>query len=261
MKLTKPQRARHAEADTLLQKDQLTKTDKEFVLQHWHPGALGDVAVSGAFFTPCELAKDFRIEAGQGRIIDLCAGIGSLAYWAREFTWGSCQPAELVCVEINPAFVEIGKKIVPDATWICANVFDVPNIDLGHFDCAISNPPFGRVNRHGYSAPRYSGADFAYHVIDLASDLADHGSFILPQGSAPFIYSGAAFYRRNERRNYRQFHEQTAIHLDAGCGIDTSLFRDQWKGTSPATEIVSADFSELADKRQPDQRDLFAAAA
>ncbi len=259
-KLTKTERKYHAQAEEVLKKDTLSESDKEFVLQHWHPAASFDVGASGAFFTPFELAKDFRIDAGQGRIIDLCAGIGSLAYWVRNFTWGADEPAELVCVEINPAYVEIGKKIVPEATWICGNVFDVPEMDLGHFDHAIANPPFGKVNRHGRTAPRYQAAEFAYHVIDIASDIADHGAFILPTGSAPFQYSGVQCYRRCESRNYLTFEEQTGISMDAGVGIDTSLFIDQWKGTKPAVEIVCADFTDARDVRQPAQFNLFEAA-
>ncbi len=260
-KLTKSERKAHNQAEEILQKNILTEDEKEFVLKNWHPAASFDVGASGAFFTPFDLAADFRIDAGTGRIIDLCAGIGSLAYWVKNFPWGADAPTELICVEINPTYVEIGKKIVPEATWICANVFDILDMDLGHFDHAIANPPFGKVNRHGYASPRYSGADFAYHVLDIASEIADFGAFILPQGSAPFQLSGVPFYSRRESRAYLKFHEQTGIFLDAGAGIDTSLFRDQWKGTSPAVEIVCADFMEARDARKPAQIDLFEVAA
>ena len=111
------------------------------------------------------------------------------------------------------------------------------------------------------NAPRYSGADFAYHVIDIASDLADYGTFILPQSTSPFRYSGVPFYQRSESRSYTTFCDQTGIFLDAGCGIDTSQFRDQWKGASPVVEIVCADFTEARETRQSGQGDLFAEAA
>ena len=260
-KLTKSERKAHAEAEALLQNDHLSIEEREIVFKQWHPANSFDVGATGAFFTPFDLAGEFRIDAGTGRIIDLCAGIGMLGHWCLNFPWSSGEPIELVCVEINPAYVEIGKKLLPDATWICANVFDVQELGLGHFDTAIANPPFGNVNRHGYSAPRYCGADFAYHVIDIASDIADYGAFILPQGTAPFRYSGVPFYQRSENRSYSAFHEQTDIFLDAGCGIDTSQFRDQWKGASPSVEIVCADFTEARENRQPEQSDLFAQVA
>lgn len=259
-KLTKAERKAHNQAEEILQKETLTEDEKEFVLKNWHPAANFDVGASGAFFTPFDLAKDFRIDAGTGRIIDLCAGIGSLAYWVQNFPWGSGKSTELTCIEINPAYVEIGRKIVPEATWICANVFDVLEMDLGHFDNAIANPPFGHVNKHGHSAPRYTGSDFAYHVIDIASEIAEAGAFILPRGSAPFQYSGVQYYRRCESRDYLKFNEQTDIYLDAGVGIDTSIFADQWKGTKPIVEIVTCDFNEAREARKPAQFNLFEAA-
>lgn len=260
-KLTKQQRKEHAQAQGLLRKDPLSEAERETIFKLWNPASDHDVGSSGSFFTPFDLAADFRIDAGNGRIIDLCAGIGMLGYWCLNFPWDSQSHVELVCIEINPAFVEIGKKLLPQATWICANVFDVPELNLGHFDMAIANPPFGRVNRHGHTAPRYSGSEFSYHVIDIASDLADYGAFIIPQSTAPFRYSGVPCYERQDHRAYKNFQDQTAIELDAGVGIDTSQFRDQWKGTRPAVEIVCADFTEARTKRIPDQHELFDLAA
>lgn len=134
-------------------------------------------------------------------------------------------------------------------------------MNLGHFDHAISNPPFGRLNRNGLRAPRYTGADFAYHVMDIAADIADFGAFILPRGSAPFQFSGAQYYRRRESRDYLKFKEQTGISLEAGVGIDTSIFIDDWKGVKPAVEIACCDFMEAREDRKSPQDDLFAQAA
>src|SRR5207249_941216 len=144
-------------------------------------------SVSGAFFTPPALARDLSIEVHGRRVIDLCAGIGNLAFavWHRhDCDRGSL--THLTCVEINPDYVAVGKKIIPEATWIQANVFELPK-DMGHFDCAISNPPFGATKASGKS-PRFTGNIFEYRVIDIASDIADYGVFIIPQVSAPFEY-------------------------------------------------------------------------
>jgi hypothetical protein len=251
MKLTRTERGLHERAETLLQQAMLTDDECESVLRHWHPGHAFDVGASGAFFTPFELAREFRIDAGQGRIIDLCAGIGSLAYWCLNHPWASGIDVEMVCVELNPTFVEIGKKLVPDATWICADIFDAGDMGLGSFDIAISNPPFGRINRRGKNAPRYRGSHFEYHVIDIASELADVGAFIVPQTSAPFRFSGRRGFERAEHGKYQAFHDQTAIELDGGVGIDTSLFQDQWKGASPQVEIATTDFTQARASRMP----------
>jgi hypothetical protein len=52
---------------------------------------------------------------------------------------------ELTCVEINPRYFEVGRKLLPEARWINADVFDWRTLDLGRYDVAIANPPFGRV--------------------------------------------------------------------------------------------------------------------
>src|SRR5699024_3052944 len=127
---------------------------------------------------------------GLRTVIDLCAGAGTLALAAHR----RHNLDRIVCVELNPAYEELGKRLLPEGEWITGSIFDLPD-DLGEFDAAISNPSFGRVKRPaGQGAPRYTGRDFEYHVIDQASSLARFGAFILPQGSVPFRYSGAPFY-------------------------------------------------------------------
>ena len=101
-RLTKQQAALHAQACAYLEKDILTFDERLFVLEHWQESANHINGVAGAFFTPQSLASDFSIEVEGRRIIDLCAGIGSLAfaYYHRDaFRRG--QPAlEIVCVRI-----------------------------------------------------------------------------------------------------------------------------------------------------------------
>lgn len=244
-KLTKPQAKAHAQASDLLTKPTLTDDDKDFVLQNWNEGANHVNGAAGAFFTPYDMAFDFTIDAiGQGgyggRIIDLCAGIGMLSYacWYR-----SQKRARITCVERNPDYLAVGQKILPEAEWILADVLDVLDLKLPKFDVAISNPPFGAIKRDRNS-PRYTGKDFEFHVIDIAAHLADSGTFIVPQMSAGFNYSGRPCYERQKDGKAVKFQELTGLHFDAGCGIDTALYRDAWKGVSPLCEIVCVDFTE-----------------
>ncbi|MGB3389477.1 MAG: methyltransferase [Pseudaminobacter sp.] len=253
-KLTKAQAKAHQQACDLLAKDVLTDDDKLFVLENWQESAKHINTIAGAFFTPPGLARDFCIETYGPRIIDLCAGIGALslrALWHHE-------AVEIVCVELNPEYVEVGKKLLPEATWVVGSVFDLPN--LGHFDCAIGNPPFGATPRQA-KAPRYTGNDFEYHVIDIASGIADYGVFIVPQMSAPFCYSGHPCFEVRESDKYRRFVDQTGIKLTPNCGIDTSVYANDWHGVSVAVEIVTADFAEARERRQPSQANLFMEAA
>ena len=52
---------------------------------------------------------------------------------------------------MNPAFVEIGKKLLPEANWICGSAFDksiwdqiTKDLPDNKFDVCVSNPPFGK---------------------------------------------------------------------------------------------------------------------
>jgi hypothetical protein len=254
-KLSKAQAKAHQQACDLLAKDRLTEDDKWFVLENWQESATHINTIAGAFFTPVGLARDFSIEVGGGRIIDLCAGIGALSFMCSQ---GYERPSHITCIEFNPDYAAVGRKILPEAEWIIASVFDLPK--LGHFDFAIGNPPFGATPKGG-KAPRYTGGEFEYHVIDIASDLADWGVFILPQMSAPFRYSGQQCFEVRESDRYLTFKSQTGIELGPNCGIDTDCYRRDWHGVSVATEIVVSDFVEARATRRPAQTDLFEEAA
>jgi hypothetical protein len=275
-KLTKAQAKAHARACDLLTKPVLAEDDKDFVLKNWNEGANHVNGAAGAFFTPYDLAFDFTIDAiGQGGysggIIDLCAGIGMLSFacWHR-----SHREARITCVERNPDYLAVGQKILPEAEWILADVLDVLDMGLGRFDVAISNPPFGAIKRDKNS-PRYSGKDFEFHVIDIAAHFATSGAFIVPQMSAGFNYSGKPCYERQKDGKAVKFQELTGLHFEAGCGIDTNFYINDWKGVSPMCEIVCVEFAEAladlvalpaetvvaANDNKPKQADLFGEAA
>lgn len=246
-KLTKVQAKAHQQACDLLKKDVLSEDDKMFVLENWQESASHINTVAGAFFTPFDLARDFAIETYPGKIIDLCAGIGMLSFAVKSKHQWDKAPLDLTCVEINPDYVAVGRKILPEATWIEASVFDVLSMDLGHFDVAISNPPFGRVKRSDDKrAPRYTGGEFEFHVIDIAAHLANYGVFLLPQMSSGFKYSGKQDYQRDTSGKAFDFQQKTGIYLGPSCGIDTACYKDSWRGVSPICEIVCCDFEEKA---------------
>ncbi|MBN3507184.1 methyltransferase [Burkholderia cenocepacia] len=268
MKLSRAEAKKLQEVDELVALERrLTVEEREFVLEHYQEGARCDNAALGAFFTPQSLARDFAIEVPGGcdTIVDLCAGIGSLAYWNEE------KAARMVCVERCAEYVRIGKKVMPDAQWIHADVFGDWVKDLDGVDCVISNPPFGRRIRSDAFEGQYTGSTFEYRVIELASRIADYGVFILPQGSAPFSYSNSQRYTPRMSPDCQKFVNETGIVMGMNCGIDTAGCRDQWHGVSPVCEIVVCDFDELArggtlrTRLSPDtppvaQFDLFATA-
>lgn len=253
-KLTKVQIKAHNEALALVDCGRpLHDDEKEFILDNWQESATHVNSAAGAFFTPRGLASDFSIEVvgsstELGPCIDLCAGIGSLAYHvASKFD-------RIVCVEVNPDYARIGKRVVPEAEWIVASVFDPRIATLGPFSWAVSNPPFGNIKADDY-AGRYTGGQFEYRVIELASRIARFGAFILPQMSAPFRYSGQQCFREDETDKARKFREQTGIVMEPNCGIDTSLYRNEWRGASPVCEIVVCEFEH--ERAVPAVLDLF----
>lgn len=240
-KLTKPQIKAHAEACALVDCDRpLHDEEKEFILDNWQESATHINSAVGAFFTPRALASDFSIEVdgsstGTGPCIDLCAGIGSLGYHVeRRFS-------RMVCVEVNPEYARVGRRILPDAEWLVCSVFDPRVLALGRFSWSISNPPFGRIKADDY-AGAYKGGEFEYRVIEIASRLADFGAFIIPQMSAPFRYSGQQCFKYDETDKARKFREQTGIEMEPNCGIDTSIHKGEWRGVSPVCEIVVCEF-------------------
>ena len=262
-KLTKRQLNAHNQACEILQQPELSFDDKWYVFENWHEGAEKDVTASSAFFTPLDLARDFSIDVCGERVIDLCAGIGALSFALYHCGYGRYGTTpKITCVEINPRYVEIGKKLLPEATWICADAFDVYD-QLGSFDTAMSNPPFGRMTGAGRKGPAYTGAEFEFKIIDIASQIAEFGTFLLPQMSAGFRYSGARFYERQDNTKYARFTRDTGLHLDAGAGVDTSIFREDWKFKVPALEIACTEFPQRipASQAPAEQLSLFAAAA
>jgi predicted RNA methylase len=238
-KLSKAQIKRHEEAITLLSKERLSDDDREFVLDNWQESANHINSAAGAFFTPSGLCRDTAIYAnGAETIVDLCAGIGGLGLWC---WWLSDRRAKVTCIEVNPDYAAVGRKLFPEATWICASVEQA----TGRFDCAISNPPFGKTAK--INGPRYSGED-DLAVVDIAADLASWGVFVLPQMSCPFQYSGRQDYSAAPTAKSNRFTQKTGLVVNCES-TDAAYFKDQWRGTSPNVEVCSISFDDWRETR------------
>jgi predicted RNA methylase len=244
MKLTKEQSKAHQKAMDLVHSDKkLTWDERKYILDNYseQQGQLN--ALAGAFFTPFELANDFAIEVGYsdggGSLIDLCAGIGALSFACQD------KKLEITCVEMCEAYVVVGKRVMPSANWVHADCFSV----TGKFDFAVSNPPFGAIKGGSYDG-LYTGSNFEYKVISHASTIAKYGVFILPQQSAPFRYSGERHFREEENDKAAKFREQTGIIMQPNCGIDTALYKNEWRGVSPICEVVCCDFEHVKEKQE-----------
>ncbi len=265
MKLTKQQIKTHESAVEILKKDVLTLEDKYFVIDNWREDANHINSKHGAFFTPFELARDAVYFVEGRKIIDLCAGIGtlSLAYWIDYHAFSSGKrPLELTCVELNPDYVEIGKKILPEAEWICGDVFEVIAMlkEKGrHFDTAISNPPYGNVLKTGFMFGQNAPKSSEHKVIAAAKNLADKGVFVIPKDSGPYlkevkIKTLDANGKRREHFVKELFLNETVAGFEAHFGIqlnyqavDTELYEKNWHGVAPKVSIIQVDYDESTD--------------
>lgn len=248
MRLSRVRAKAHQEAAALLTRPRLTEDERCFVLENWRAGAHHMNNLAGAFFTPTGLARDIAVEIGQGSLLDLCAGIGTLAFHARRFSRDERQ--RIVCVEINPDYVAVGKKIIPEATWYCCDVLRLPY--LGRFDWAVSNSPYGSMPRTS-RAPRYRGRRFELSVIDVSSDHAENGVFLVPQQLTPFRYSGRSGFTEvpvGDVPDYSELRDCTGIEFEMNCGLDTSQYLDDWDDVvPPPLEIILADLRAARRRR------------
>lgn len=239
-RLSKNQIKLHSEAEEILKKDVLTYDEKIFVYENWNEAATNNNAAAGAFFTPLGLAQDFSICLYENApTVDLCAGIGILSFFAYHF-----KNCPVTCIEINPDYVRVGKKLLPEATWINASIFDQKALmDLPIFKQAISNPPFGRFETSTVDM-KYKGNEFEFLTIEIASKISEEGTLILPQQSTPFKYSGNKYYEETEpSQKLKKFLKETEHKMSLSVGIDTGYYINSWKGVNPMCEIVDVEYS------------------
>lgn len=272
-KLTKKQVRDHEQACEILAGDKVLMDDEVFfVIDNWHEGAEHSNAKASAHFTPYDLAAHAALEVQPRKILDLCAGIGTLSV-AVHHHFRASREIELTLVEINPDYAAIAQKLLPGAEVIVGSMYDTgltKELASRNFDTCLSNPPFGSFSKNGGKAPRYIGSDAHYDAIDIASDLAKTGVFILPQTAVPFRLSGCSGFERMPKGHnlkYDRFAEQTFVNLEPNIGIDTSVlpgFRD----VNIITEIATADFEmtrrlrlEAEAPAHSDQYNLFQLAA
>lgn len=246
-KLSKLLWKKHEKAVELVQSDHdLTDAERLFVLQHWSPLAQQNVGVAGIYFTPLNLAYELMIEVGDTKtVLDMCAGTGRLAYACWQY---NNKEPNITCIENNHEFVEVGKRVLPEAKWIHADAFDWHSYHDRHYyyhhyyDVVICNPPYGlRINKQASE----------YVAAMTAMALSDRAVFILPHNVLPFRYSGQQVFKQVENKKYEKWSKEFNIKFEMNCGIDVSIYRNDWQGVKPAVEIV------LVSKIEKSQRSLF----
>ena len=171
-RISKKESTLHIRVMDLIHSDkQLTQNDKEFIFNNYKGDGIGG---TGAFFTPEMLAWDFILDAGcTGQCIELCAGIGRLSY----YQYLRNRPTHITCVELNPEYVMIGKRVLPEAEWVTGDALTFTTSE--RYDVVYGNPPFGKIKTSDIKTGRYTGSEFEYKVIEHGSTLAPYRVLIL----------------------------------------------------------------------------------
>ena len=271
-RLTRLQEKKHDEALSLLSLNRKLKDEEtEFVFRHYSAMATHRVAkgairwsVIGALLlaaqygrsivTPYEIASELAVMArlqGGGRVIDYAAGIGVLTHHMLISEYWDAKPKHHVCVEIDPEFVEVGKKLLPRVEWVCGNIFDRDLVQsLGTFTMGIANPPFGAVPSLA-SGKEWLKAKVPAHLatVELMVRMCQHGG------------CASCCWRVIMPRVDQEYQPQTGRLSDAlqrlltafpglHVGMCMDLDWDQypkWQGANPDTVIVDVSVNDVDD--------------
>ena len=244
-KLTKIRLKNHNIATDLLKKDILSDEDKEFVIENWKPYADHNISASATFFTPVDVCDELSIQVLSSldpqkkyTILDLCAGIGNLS--SSIVNNNRHDNTEIIAVEFNQDFIDVGKKLLPKVTWINYDAFDedfwVKNdFTNNKVDFMICNPPFSL--RHDWSGELQLRSELISYLICLKYSKFG-GYFIVPQNCVPFEYSGRPYYSSSVSPVWNKV---LKIYPKANCeclSVDMSIYTELWDNVTPNVELV-----------------------
>ncbi len=251
-KITKRQLKLHEQAEDLLwgSDKKLIQDQVAFCLEHWDPRALAGkyVVKNQAYFTPMSLAIDAgKYIGGDGRrVVDIGAGIGRLAYAVLCANWWDPKQVQITAVEINPEYVKVGRRLLPEVTWVQDDMYDQRLWQtLPRFDEAISNPPFGQVLTDGDTGWIGYRGPAGLTAAAIGLKVAQLITLVLPQTQTPYRYSGR---RPGENvcvsthtRYLETFMSQRPELEWHHSSIDTEheAYKSGWRGASPVVELVS----------------------
>lgn len=233
----------------LLDKDKLSYKETELFYTEFNEGFIEDVTQHSAYFTPLEMAYDFALMSvpSSNVIVDMCAGIGVLTWCKHVRETYEEDKSVFVCIERNPKYIEIGKKLCPFAHWYEGDMFDLElwnriEKEHGSIGCIMSNPPFGSVTKSDKDRSwlKYTGKDLDIAAIEIGLTKARHCAFILPQNSCTFQCSGKQFgYGTRENRKIMKLEKDLGYEIYMQWdSVDTTVY-DQFKNTKVVVECCS----------------------
>jgi phospholipid N-methyltransferase len=224
----------------------LTEDEVWFVLENYNPMANHNVGKGGIFFTPQGLARDFAVMVSpKGRVLDLCGGIGRLSHAVLHEDQYSHDITEIVAVEINPEFVRVGRKILPQVTWFEGSIFDFDLMGaLGAFDYAISNPPYGNIPV-GVSEPMRIKTIAHLMAIEIALRASYNGcSMIIPYTDVEYDFNTGRQQTSNNLKRLKKAFPGISVTPEP---IDTTIYEDEWEGAAPKVAIADIDVFECEE--------------
>lgn len=268
-KISKEQSKRHDEALALLSLSRtLSDDERELVFRQFNPLAEYNVGKNAVYFTPFDLAWEFAVYArgwDNCTYVDLGAGIGMLT-WALMCHEG--RRKGFTCVEFNKEFVDVGKKLVPEAEWVWGDMFDYDLWgQLGMFDIGISNPPYGNVFGRDEAAGWLHKGPGHMQAIEVILKVCKGGEVIIPEIDCQHDIRNN-FEERLIGEEYEQAvangnkHARKAgmnltrlVKLYPGLYLppeatDLEVYRDQWLGAAPNVAIVDVSVDGM-DPRPP----------
>lgn len=138
---------------------------------------------------------------------------------------------------MNSKFVDIGKKLLPEARWICGSVFDKSIWDglkkerkNKKYNLCISNPPIGKSgnNLQGPEWMKYPKGEMELMVLELALLYANHASFVMSANSVEFITK--PYYQRVQSRKVDTFLKSVnQFFFMEYMSIDSDVYKDNRK--------------------------------
>lgn len=253
MKLTKAEIKIQKQVFELLKKDNLTNEEIDWIYENINAGYISDVTTHSFYQTPLNLSYDAVLMwPTHGVLIDMAAGFGILTHCAKIRDGYNKDIKHYVCIERNPVYIEIGKKLCPYADWIEGdifnkNVWDSIKQKYGRIDCIMSNPPFGKVSKSDADKSwlKYKGSDLEIAAIEVAlvnCDKQYNCSFILPVGSLTFRKNMAGGYMEHVQcRKIDKLKKEMGVEFYMSwCSIDTDVY-EGFKNTKIRVECCTID--------------------
>lgn len=252
-KLTKQETKFHDEAEALLSLERpLTPDEVDFIYNNWREDARHLNVKTAAHFTPPDVAWELAVFAsGYDRLsyVDLGAGIGILSHMVLRHTF---ENADITCVELNPDYVEVGKRLLPDVNWVQGDMFDKDLwVGLGdRFDTAISNPPFGSPTSKTKGKEWLSSTAAHFATLEVALHVSSgFGVFVFPESDSPMVWrSGGSVQPANHlSSHYRRFNEHYPQAVLTPSSTDIGIYKNQWRGVNPNVMLVDLLWEDSPD--------------